>query len=236
MNILMFDRTSKRLNELKNNLFEAQSEIIEGFFSTSRADEALKIYQLHRPEIVIVNADLARSEDVINMVNEKDSEIVLYNKNAEMNISDSEFKNSKTYHIGNDPSSISAMLNSLVESRQIIKKEEKLNTPAKIAVTSLKKIHFIPVREIVMCKASRQYTEIILECGKMILSSKTLSYYQDLLGPELFLRVHRSHLINLNHVQEFNKQNDEVILSNCNHVKLSYNMKESFLEKMMKAG
>lgn len=61
------------------------------------------------------------------------------------------------------------------------------------------------VKEIVHCKANDNFTDFhfVSKSKKMI--CRTLKFYEDLLSESGFLRVHKSHLINLEHVVKYTK-------------------------------
>lgn len=107
-----------------------------------------------------------------------------------------------------------------------------LHSP-RIAVNSLQKICYIPVRDIIFCKANGPYTEIHLREGTYLMASKTLSHFDDILIDFNFYRVHRSYLINMNEVLELHKVTNSVLMSNGIKIRISYNAKEFFLKKML---
>ncbi len=65
------------------------------------------------------------------------------------------------------------------------------------------KIEFIPVKEILRCQSDRSYTEFYLKNGKKLIICKTLKEYEKALDTYGFMRVHQSHLVNLNEIQAF---------------------------------
>ncbi|MBN1767328.1 MAG: response regulator transcription factor [Prolixibacteraceae bacterium] len=75
----------------------------------------------------------------------------------------------------------------------------------KIALPLTDKIEFIEVTSILRCKGEGNYTHIHLINGEKILVSKTLKEFDELLSEHNFLRVHQSHLINLNEVKSYIK-------------------------------
>jgi len=71
----------------------------------------------------------------------------------------------------------------------------------KIQIPQTDGIEFIKLRNIVLFKAQRNYTEVYLKSGRTILCSKTLKHFTDTVPSQLFFRSHRSFLINLNEVR-----------------------------------
>ena len=53
------------------------------------------------------------------------------------------------------------------------------------------------------CEADRNYTNFHLINNRHFLASKTLKEYEEILVDHGFLRVHKSHLINLAHTENY---------------------------------
>ena len=102
--------------------------------------------------------------------------------------------------------------------------------PTQIAVTSLQGIDFVQLHNTIALEASGTYTTLILAEGDLIISSKPLGEFEELLQRNKnFFRAHRSHLINLNHVKKFtNKEGDIILLSKGIEVPLSRYRKKEF--------
>lgn len=75
----------------------------------------------------------------------------------------------------------------------------------RIALNSQDKIIVIKVLDIVRLESSGSYTLFYTKQGEQILVTKTLKEYDALLSDQGFIRVHQSHLINLDAVKEFVK-------------------------------
>lgn len=129
------------------------------------------------------------------------------------------------------------------------KKKEKgtLNTQFKTLLsnvkpnTKLKKVGipdgdgliFVNLSDIIRCDSDGNYTYFILINGKKIVASRTLGEYETMFSDENFFRVHRSHLINLEHVKKYIKgEGGYVIMSDNSQVEVSRRNKADFLEKL----
>ena len=76
----------------------------------------------------------------------------------------------------------------------------------KIALPTLKGIDLESPSNIVFCESLENYTRIITIHNRIILVSKNLKYIEDILPEDIFFRIHKSSIINLNFVQNFNKK------------------------------
>ena len=90
--------------------------------------------------------------------------------------------------------------------------------------------------DIIRCEADKNYTFFYLSNGKKILVSRTLKDFETLLSNQGFFRVQQSHLINLDFIDRYDKQEGgSVILKDGSSVPLSPAKKEQFftlLEKL----
>ncbi len=103
----------------------------------------------------------------------------------------------------------------------------------KIAIPDSNGITFIAINDIIRCESDGNYTRIFLNTGKKILASKTLGEYENMLDGDGFFRVHRGHLVNLNHIHKFLKTDGGTIeMSDGTHVDVSRRKKTAFMEAL----
>lgn len=109
----------------------------------------------------------------------------------------------------------------------------KDNTDKCIIVNLSNSTRFIKVREIVMLQAEGSYTNIFLQNGETLLTSKNLKHFEERLqGISFLFRSHKSFIINLKKVFEYNKSDNEVILQDKIRGMISSDKSDVFLEKM----
>jgi two-component system, LytTR family, response regulator len=76
-------------------------------------------------------------------------------------------------------------------------------TAHKLAVSNAESLIFISIADIVRCEAKGGYTEFHMKNGDKILSTKTIKDYEDLLPPDMFLRIHHHHIVNILFVKKY---------------------------------
>ncbi|MEJ7558634.1 MAG: LytTR family DNA-binding domain-containing protein [Pedobacter sp.] len=84
----------------------------------------------------------------------------------------------------------------------------------KIALPLLNEIIYVKVNTIIRCEADNNYTKFFLESLEQILVCKTLKDFVELLEPHGFARTHQSHLVNLNFVKSYLKEDGGTLLLN----------------------
>lgn len=100
------------------------------------------------------------------------------------------------------------------------------NREKTLAITTYDGVVFLEIDKIIRCEADLNYTKFILLGGKSFISSKTLKEYEDLLcAHNNFLRVHRSHLVNLDFVLKF-KNEGYLLLKDNSSVPVSRRKKD----------
>ena len=111
-----------------------------------------------------------------------------------------------------------------------LKPENKLK---KVGIPDGDGLIFINLADIIRCDSDGNYTFFILTSGKKIVASRTLGEYEQLFADDNFFRVHRSHLINLQHVKKYLKgEGGYVIMSDNSQVEVSRRNKNDFLQKL----
>ena len=111
-----------------------------------------------------------------------------------------------------------------------VRTENKLK---KVGIPDGDGLIFINLSDIIRCDSDGNYTFFILTNGKKIIASRTLGEYEQMFVDDNFFRVHRSHLINLEHVKKYIKgEGGYVVMSDNSQVEVSRRNKTDFLEKL----
>ncbi len=109
-------------------------------------------------------------------------------------------------------------------------KQEKAQ-PKKIVINAADKISIVKIDDIIRCESKDNYTLIFIRDSSPILVSRTLKEYEELLEPLGFLRIHQSHLVNINYIRTFIKADGgSVVMDNEDVVPVSYRKKDKLLE------
>lgn len=96
---------------------------------------------------------------------------------------------------------------------------------SRIVVKKGSDIRIIPVEDVYFIEAYDDYVKIFLK-DSYYLKKKTMNYYEEVLDESNFVRVHRSFIINLNHltkIEALEKNNYVAILKNDNRIPISRN-------------
>jgi two-component system, LytTR family, response regulator len=121
-----------------------------------------------------------------------------------------------------------AKLNSKQDEAPSIQKlvetiDEKTESIDRVVVKTGTKIKVIPTEKIIYIEAQDDYVMIYAEEGKH-LKEKTMKYFENHLDVLQFVRIHRSYIVNVNHIaqlEHFSKDSYVVILKNGVKLKVS---------------
>jgi len=99
----------------------------------------------------------------------------------------------------------------------------------KISIATVDGFIVLDSLEVIRAEADSNYTHLFL-AAKKITTAKTLKEIEELLDPAVFMRIHQTHIINLNKVERYIKgDGGYVILSDGTSVPISRSKKSSFL-------
>lgn len=102
----------------------------------------------------------------------------------------------------------------------------------KIVLPQMDGFEVVNVNEIIRAEANDNYTNFYLTNGKKYLISKTLKYFDELLTEFDFIRIHKSHLVNLQYITKYIKgKGGQVRMSDDSYVDVSATRKKELLER-----
>ena len=112
--------------------------------------------------------------------------------------------------------------------------EDNLNQSegrGKMVLSDASGFHIISISDIIRCEGEKNYTTFYLTSGKKVVTSKSLIEYERLLDKTDFMRIHKSHLIALDHVTGFIRgRGGKAVLSDESQAPVSREKKEALLK------
>ncbi len=121
-----------------------------------------------------------------------------------------------------------------IEQRLIALEKNIINqhNPNLLVLSTAEKYIIINQNDIIHLEANNTYTNFSILDKKNILVSRSIKHFEELLPKSNFIRTHRSHIININHVSEYIKTNGGYIkMINDEKIPLSISCKAEFLAK-----
>lgn len=111
--------------------------------------------------------------------------------------------------------------------------ESNLEDNYKFALRTNSRIKIISCHNIVHCAGDGRYTKIFLKNGENILVARLLKDFERKLPDDLFIRIHKSYIVNITFIKEFNSFNQNILLlENNKEFKVAKRRKKRLLEKI----
>lgn len=106
---------------------------------------------------------------------------------------------------------------------------EPVQQKQKIVLKTMERIYTVYLDEIIRLQAQGSYTEVYLKDKKKIVVSRQLKEFDELLSDAGFVRIHQSHLVNIQFIFCFEKAKNCVTMRDQSVIPVSLRKKESLL-------
>lgn len=103
----------------------------------------------------------------------------------------------------------------------------------KLALPSASSYEMVNLKDIVFCKAEGNYTVVQLINDKQILVTKLIKWFEDVLPSQIFFRIHKSHIVNLNLITKVERNEGAVILQNGSRLYIAERIKKDFFTAIL---
>lgn len=123
-------------------------------------------------------------------------------------------------------------INKIAGSKRSYYANTPANEPEKIVLTSLGEIHLFDPSDIVWCHANGNYTQFHLADGKRVMVSKTMKEIEDSLEQDIFIRVHKSYIVNFQFIKRFLTRDHLIILKDGTEIPVSQRRKANVTKRL----
>ena len=105
----------------------------------------------------------------------------------------------------------------------------------KMAIPTLSGLSFVKISDIIRFEAQGHYTGIYLTSGEIVLTTRNIKDYEDLLPESIFYRVHHSHIINLQKIQKYQKgRGGYVVMEDGSSIEVASRRRQEFMQRLVK--
>lgn len=125
------------------------------------------------------------------------------------------------------------MDNVLLNRNKIIVENFREKQPEKqqVILPTMEGFEVVRMEEIVRLKGNGNFTDLFLTNGSKKMVCRFLKHFADIL-PMPFMRVHKSHIINIDYVKAYNK-GGYILMNDGSEIELSTTYKEVFLKQFL---
>lgn len=201
--------------------------------------EAVKAIQQHQPELIFLDIQMPKINgfETLELLDKK-PEVIFTTafdeyalKAFEQNATDYLLKPFSSERFEKAVAKFMSARTAKTEAKTTDKKMEELeNFPKKhqdeahrIVVKNGSHILILPVNDVIYIEAYDDYVKVFNK-ETFYLKKKTMSYYEEILDPQQFVRIHRSYILNINYItkiEPLDKNNQLAVLKSGQKIPLS---------------
>ncbi len=231
LNVAIIDDEVHAIETLTYDLLENHSAETHVLFSTTNPLEGLKKLRTDKPDLVFLDIDMPGLSglDLVELISDLQIQVIFTTAHLEYAVQAVETIASG-YLL--KPVQSDDLKRTLDKALAVIKPAvNELTLKDKIPVPDNHGIELVPTEDIIYCKSDSNYCTLVLSGKRKITASKTLKHFETLLDNNQFIRVHKSYLINRNHIRKYlRKYGGELVMSNNDLVPLSRNTRDEIVE------
>ena len=219
-----------------------QVEIQQTCANIQEAQQAIKIQS---PQLVFLDIEMpyGNAFDLLDKLPEIDFEIIFITAFSQYAIE--AFKLSAAHYLLK-PVDIDELIEAVNKVTERLEHAKRLQTATilkenlshiqsqhqKVVLPLIDGFEVTKMADILYCEAEENFTRFYFLDGKKSMICRKLKFFEQVLSPHGFCRIHRSHLINLEYVQRYVKgKGGTVVLENGQQLQVANARKSEFLER-----
>ncbi len=232
------------INEILNNQFND----LEVVGHTKNVKDSVQSINELNPDLLFLDIDLpdGTSFDILQQIDYRKYKIIFITAHQEYAIRAIKFSAFDFILKPFDPTELISTVNDVLKEKMNEDYELKfqafftnfsnsLQGIKKIVLKTVEKIHIVDVKDIIRCQSDNTYTNIFINNGRKIIVSRNIKKFEDLLSDYCFMRVHQSHLVNLNYISYFDKsEGGAIVMSDNSSIPVSAQKKQKLFEYLEK--
>lgn len=228
----------KTSREILKNYIAKYCPKVEVMGEAANVDEALVLIRNHELDMVFLDVEMpyGNAFDLLDKVGDRTFETVFVTAYDHYAI---DALNAHASYYLLKPIDIDKLIEAVDYVSEIKEKENSLQNTVlkpkqaqvagKITIPLQNGFEVLQIEDILYCQADDNYTQIFVGEKKKLVS-KTLKYFEDILTENGFARVHKSYLVNVNAITQYNKgKGGSVVLRNGKEIMVSPSKKKQLL-------
>jgi len=239
---ILIDDELPSLQNLQQKLEEFCPDI-KVIATAQKPEDAIRLIEQNQPDVIFLDIEMPRMNGfkMLEEIKEQNFDIIFitaYNHYAIDAIRISAFDYLvKPVAVKDLQNSVNRLINShrkqvpekLDVLRQNLSNSRSQND--KITIVTNEGVDFYEISQIVRIESSSNYSKIHFKDGKVLLVTKLLKDFEEILAPYRFYRIHNSHLINLSYIKKYLRgDGGQVIMQNNDVIDVARRKKEEFLK------
>lgn len=223
------------------NLIKKYSPLLEVVGEADCVDKAIELIDREKPELVFLDIEMPDGTgfDVLTNIEYNDFHLIFCTAYDQYAVKAFRFSAIDYLLKPLDPDIFNIAVSKVLEEQKgdANTKIETLNANhsgfKRLALSAAEGVTIVDVKDVIRCESSVNYTHFIISDGNKVLVSKTLKEFDEMLSQHGFFRVHKSHLVNLNHIKKYIKgEGGWVIMADDSKIEVSRRKKDALLKAL----
>lgn len=237
MRTIIIDDEPKSRNTIKNYIakYAPALEIIGEGDSVKTGSELI---ETKKPDLVFLDVEMGDGTgfDLLGLITHTDFKLIFCTSHEKYAIKAFRFSAIDYLLKPVDPDIFQSAINKVTSGNISAKTQlEILKTNQsefkRIALSTSEGITLVDIDSIIRMESNSNYTSFFLENNSLILASKTLKEFDDLLSESGFIRIHKSHLVNAKFIMKYIKGDGGwIVMSDGSKVEVSRRKKDILLQ------
>lgn len=194
INSIIVDDETKAIILLRKQLKRHCPEV-NVVAEAQRIDEAIRLIELNHPQLLFLDIEMAGGSgfDLLEKIHDRNFHVIFVTAHSEFAIK--AFRFSVTDYLLK-PVNRETLILAVKKVKHLIDISVATSTIQTLRIPSINGMTFVNITEIIRMEADGPYTHIYTDNDKHYMSSHHLKQFEEHLDSSIFLRIHRSHLIN----------------------------------------
>lgn len=200
-------------------------------------DQAVKLIEDTQPEVILLDVEMPSKSgfEILDMIEEKSFDIIFVTAYEDFAL--------RAIKVGAidyivKPVNIAELqmaFSKVIERREkaSLMEIEEYKESRKLIFRDSKGLKLILPEELIRVQAQGNYSNLYLKDGGKLMVAKTLKVLENELDESLFIRVHQSHIVNMNYIKSFRHEgrSGKLTLHDGTEVEVSRSRKKEILER-----
>jgi len=242
---IIIDDEADARDIIRNNL----KEYCEGVDLVGEADgvnSGLQVIKQLKPDLIFLDIEMGDGTgfDLLNQLDSVKPQIIFTTAYDEFAIKAFKYSTvdyllkpidideliDATKKVGIPVSSTNTMLE---EKMNLLLQSVEKKSFDRISLATINGFQMVDTANIVFCKANGNYSNFYLKSGEKIMVTKIIKEFEQLLSPDIFLRIHQSHIVNLKCVGRYIKgEGGMVVMSDGTELNVSRRKKKELIRRL----
>ncbi len=235
-----------RTRDFVKKMIDSFNLDLDVFTDGENVETGIEAINRIQPDILLLDIQMPDGTgfDILNSIETKNFEVIFITAYQEYAIKAIKFSALDYILKPIDSEELHSSIITAIDSLEFKREETKFialenniqpNNRRKLVLKTQECIYVVDLNEIIRCEAYKNYTFFYLNSGKKILVSRTLKDYETILNGYGFFRIQQSHLINLEYLDRYDKQQGgAIIMKDGTSVPLSPAKKDQFFKLLEK--